>query len=131
MRKMIGTKNVKFGARIGSAGILEPLAFTPQEGAPDVDALRKRLWSACSSAGNANRLDPENFRQRATSPTILFDTEFYAAQLPWFARGNIDPLDHYLGVGWALGLSPHIAFDAHHLGKSLHLGSWTEPPLLA
>lgn len=47
---------------------------------------------------------------RQISGSGLFDSAFYAAQLPaGFKPGNL-PL-HYLRVGWKLSLSPHRLFD--------------------
>jgi hypothetical protein len=60
----------------------------------------------------------------------LFDCNYYTNQLPVFIRNTIEPLEHYLRAGWALGLSPHVAFDSAFLAEQLGITEWTEPPLI-
>ena len=42
----------------------------------------------------------------------LFDAEFYRASNPEVAEAGIDPLDHYLDIGWREGRQPSTEFDA-------------------
>ena len=103
----------------------------------DIDTLHIRLWKSCGPPGlRLTREDSDaqvaylKSRKPHESPTVLFDGEFYLSQLPWFARNNIDPLDHYLRVGWSQGLSPHIAFDSAYVAEQCGIRIWSEPPLL-
>lgn len=106
---------------------------------PDFDAtdLHIRLWRAAAPVGTpASKLTDEEGRKYLTmrrldqAPTVLFDSAHYLNQLPWFVRATTDPLDHYLRVGWSMGLSPHLAFDTAYLGEMLGIETWTLPPLL-
>lgn len=104
----------------------------------DVNSLHLRLWRAASpDADKQSRLKEEAGREYLASrsgretPTVLFNCTHYLSQLPAFARDSIDPLDHYLSVGWSVGLSPHLAFDSDFVAEQLGITKWTEPPLLA
>jgi len=41
----------------------------------------------------------------------LFDEHFYVEQRPGVLGTQVDPLDHYMTVGWRQGLDPHPLFD--------------------
>lgn len=104
----------------------------------DVQALLLRLWRATAPEEEREARRSETAakhyletRQPRSIPTKLFDPVHYAKQLPWFVREEVDPLVHYLGTGWAIGLSPHVAFDSAHLARQLGIRTWAEPPLLA
>jgi hypothetical protein len=103
----------------------------------DTTDLHIRLWRATAAPGTpASELSEEEARKYLTTrrlseaPTVLFDSAHYLNQLPWFVRGVTDALDHYLKVGWSMGLSPHLAFDTAHLGEMLDIKTWALPPLL-
>src|ERR1700733_10378225 len=103
----------------------------------DVSLLHLRLWRAAAPEANAASRQTEDAgreylrtRRPGDSPTVLFDCNYYANQLPVFVRNTIDPLEHYLRAGWALGLSPHVAFDSAFLAEQLGITEWTEPPLI-
>jgi len=99
---------------------------------PDLAELRMRLWLACDRAAEIPEEEGGPFQARSgeAPPTLLFDSKFYVGQLPWFLRGKVDAVDHYLSEGWAVGLSPHPAFDSDHVAAQLGVQEWTEPPLL-
>lgn len=104
----------------------------------EADALRVRLWRAASpDVEKPLRLKDQaareylRSREGRESPTRLFDPAYYRSQVPAFARENLDPLDHYLRVGWSIGLSPHRAFESDFVAEQLGIANWKEPPLLA
>ena len=110
----------------------------PFDGEINTQDLHLRLWRAASPRSDSQRRSTAEAGQKyltargcEQSPTVLFDAAHYLRQLPWFVRDCADPLDHYLRTGWALGLSPHLAFDTAYLGAALGIRAWTEPPLLA
>ena len=51
--------------------------------------------------------------QRALSESIslLFDADWYCATNPDIAESGVDPIQHFLSVGWAEERSPHPLFD--------------------
>lgn len=99
---------------------------------PDLDELRMRFWLACDRATEIPEGDAGPIRAQGddASPTLLFDSKFYLGQLPWFLRGKVDAINHYLSEGWTMRLSPHPAFDSDHVAAQLGVREWTEPPLL-
>lgn len=124
------------------SGTVEPVSDDDRRQQPaaaglNVEDLLVRLWRATAPddqldqrrSEKAARLYLESGPNRL-SPTALFDSEYYASQLPWFVREETNLLEHYFKVGWTIGLSPHIAFDSAHLARQLGIQSWTEPPLL-
>jgi len=129
----------------GTRGIhLKPQKEAPeasfQRPASDIDVRSRqlRLWRAAAPQAQVAARAPDGAgeeylqtRARDARPTILFDSGHYLSQLPAFVRETIDPLDHYLRIGWSLGLSPHLAFDSAFLAEQLGVARWTEPPLLA
>jgi len=114
---------------------VEAVELVPAESheKPDLDELRMRLLLACDRAAEIPEGDNGPLQTQAddASPTLLFDSKFYLGQLPWFLRGKVDAIDHYLSEGWTIGLSPHPAFDGDHVAAQLGVREWTEPPLLA
>lgn len=104
----------------------------------EVDALHLRLWRAASPAAEKPRRLKDQAareylrsRENGESPTPLFDPAYYRNQVPAFARESLDPLDHYLRVGWSIGFSPHRAFESDFVAEQLGIANWKEPPLLA
>ena len=49
--------------------------------------------------------------RKAVILTRLFDTAFYLAQNPDVAQAQVNPLLHYINVGWKEGRNPHPLFD--------------------
>jgi len=45
----------------------------------------------------------------------LWDEDFYLRQSGWDRRMGGTPLDHYLSVGWKMGLNPSQAFDGNEM----------------
>ena len=67
--------------------------------------------STRSLYGALYRLTAKDDR-RCVVKSGLFDTSWYLAQYPEAAASNLDPLDHYLTIGWRQGRSPGPRFDA-------------------
>ena len=128
--------SVPADARLKPAKTLGGRPVEPFEADFDTTDLHIRLWQATAPAGAPKRTAQAGTkyltsRRPDQAPTVLFDSAHYLNQLPWFVRGTTDALDHYLRVGWSMGLSPHLTFDTAYLGEALGIETWTLPPLLA
>lgn len=49
----------------------------------------------------------------------LFDVDWYLAHYPDVADSGLDPIDHYLQVGAALGYNPGPLFDTYHYARQM------------
>ena len=61
----------------------------------------------------------------------LFDPKWYVEHTPGAAQSGLDPLDHYLTIGWRQGYSPSPRFDtAWYLGRNNDVAAAGLEPLL-
>jgi hypothetical protein len=49
----------------------------------------------------------------------LFDVDYYCERYPDVAASGLDPIDHYLRVGAALGYNPNPLFDTNHYARQM------------
>jgi len=49
----------------------------------------------------------------------LFDVDWYLARYPAAAASGLDPIDHYLRVGAALGYDPNPLFDTNYYARQM------------
>jgi len=49
----------------------------------------------------------------------LFDVDYYLARYPDVADSGLDPIDHYLRIGAALGYNPNPLFDTYHYARQM------------
>jgi hypothetical protein len=49
----------------------------------------------------------------------LFDVDWYLAQYPDVAESGLDPIDHYLRIGAALGYNPNPLFDTNYYARQM------------
>ncbi|HWI87396.1 MAG TPA: sulfotransferase family protein, partial [Sphingomonas sp.] len=49
----------------------------------------------------------------------LFDVDWYLAHYPDVAASGLDPIDHYLRIGAALGYNPGPLFDTYHYARQM------------
>jgi hypothetical protein len=91
------------------------------------DALRAKL-----------KLRPQAPKRLADSQDVrdieqsgLFDAKWYVEHAPGAAQSSLDPLDHYLTIGWREGYSPGPRFDtAWYLGRNNDIAAAELEPLL-
>ena len=96
-RERSGIETAQPARLIRSSGLFNDdyyLQCRPDVAAQEIDPLWHYLRSGA--------------RER-TSPCLLFDPSYYAAQSPELGREN--PLIHFIQVGTALGRKPHPLFD--------------------
>jgi hypothetical protein len=61
----------------------------------------------------------------------LFDAKWYVEHAPDAAQSGLDPLDHYLTIGWRQGYSPGPRFDTTwYLGRNNGIAAAQLEPLL-
>ena len=51
----------------------------------------------------------------------LFDVDWYLATYPDVAASGLDPIDHYLRIGAALGYNPNPLFDTNYYARQMAL----------
>jgi hypothetical protein len=73
--------------------------------------LGPRFRAARRAYGALFRLTVRDDR-RCIASSGLFDARWYLEHYPEAAASDLDPLDHYLAIGWKNGLSPGPRFDA-------------------
>ena len=49
----------------------------------------------------------------------LFDVDYYLARYPDVTDSGLDPIDHYLRIGAALGYNPNPLFDTYHYARQM------------
>lgn len=49
----------------------------------------------------------------------LFDVDWYLAHYPDAADSGLDPVDHYIRIGAALGYNPNPLFDTNHYARQM------------
>jgi glycosyltransferase involved in cell wall biosynthesis len=91
--------------RTGWRSILSPSPYF------DAQFVTKQL------EGSMRKLCPlvvylQHWRTKKINPSVLFDTDFYCAQLTEELSPETNPLTHYLQEGWKLNLTPSPLFDA-------------------
>lgn len=75
--------------------------------------------------------DAAQFRKREPSLKAIFDRDYYLRRYPDVANARIDPLTHFMTMGWAEGRSPCALFDTeHYLERNPDVAHAGQNPLL-
>ena len=119
-RKAAVLKRVKFDARwyldhnldVAAAGV-DPARHYIQYGKREGRAPNAAVWQSKVVANNPGRRSSNSRNVEIIRSSALFDEQWYLEAYPDVKMLGMNPIQHYLWIGWRLGRNPSIRFDGN------------------